>query len=76
MAQDLTGQFKAWLKTKPADEAYPYASRTRCACAQFARDAGLSYEEWRDGLDFPLSSELQAKPRTFGALLDRLNQSV
>lgn len=37
MAQDLTGQFKAWLKTKPADEAYPYASRTRCACALLDR---------------------------------------
>lgn len=38
--QNITQQFKAWVRTKPANETYDYTSNKQCAFCQFLRAAG------------------------------------
>jgi hypothetical protein len=42
--QDLTSQFLAFCRSKPADEEYDYVEPWGCAFAQFANAQGLSFD--------------------------------
>lgn len=75
MSKSLTEQFKDWVATKPADEAYEYCGSAPCACRQFLTDRGIP-TEWVSGspratLENRFYVELQ-NCGTFGALAQRL----
>lgn len=84
MALSLTEQFKAWLRTKPADEQYPYRAIYGCAVFQFLQDNGFPVRiAGGGGLWCDLDGQwhqipgvswgaLANTPHTFGALLARL----
>lgn len=52
--------FKAWLATKPANEAFDYGSNTACATAQFAQAHG--FPNARAGGDYVRTGEENCTP--------------
>lgn len=74
----LKDQMIAWLETRESAEEYEYTAEEDCACGQFARYVGQSLE-WRLRAILESSGDWKhldllacARPRTFGALLERL----
>lgn len=87
MAQSLTQQLVAWVRTKDADEAYDYRDPWGCPFFLFLKEAGypvvsVDPDVWEDvdghehdlpdGLDEALSPADIDALHTFGALLTRL----
>jgi hypothetical protein len=87
---DLTNQFLAFCKAKPADEAYEYDDDQSCAFAQFLGAehpgykslGGFSWQD-REGADHRIPSELLwpspaalVANTTFGALTARLEAAL
>lgn len=82
--QSLTEQFKAWVRTKPADKAYDYGSNRRCAFCQFLQEHGYASQPWVGGsfwtddygADHPIPSDLieALVAWTFGDLAERLDE--
>lgn len=76
--QSITEQFKAWVRTKPADERYDFTEAGKCAFYQFAVAYGLPNPE---RLSHDLPSQLLSplaygddEDWTFGALAKRLEK--
>jgi hypothetical protein len=66
-------EFLDWARRKPADEEYNYWDTCGCACGQFARDLGFAQESAeRYRIEVMFTSYAQPHPRTFGALVKRL----
>lgn len=82
MSKALVDQFADWVRTKPVDEAYEYFSVCNCACGQFFDEMGLTEAsdnllgEPRLKIERKFMLELQALPRTFGALATRLAEQA
>lgn len=87
MSKSLKHQFIDWVREQPAHWGYEYVDASRCAFALFLQDVGLaegfcvSPGVWMD-LEFkehPLpegvDEAVRGEPRTFGALLTRLEAS-
>lgn len=84
--QSLTDQFKAFVKSKPADEAYDSADYSTCALGQFGcrdmtfyncEDKGIPQEVYVAAA-YPPEDDAEwfaaASYFTFGALADRLEK--
>lgn len=75
--QSITEQFKAWVRTKPADELYCYGDNDNCAMGQFLLDSGLCLnprvggDYWRDGSLPLLERNLHPLPERLRAALSR-----
>lgn len=66
--------FRDWLATQPADEAYDYVNPSTCAYAMYQRATGTFEGSLLSSqLPVDLRAPLQAKPWTYGALLERLS---
>lgn len=79
-ADDLRERFLAFCRSKPADEEYNFWSFGHCACAQYAKSAGMLKSDETIGasddaikLHDLIGGTLVVRPWTFGALAERLS---
>jgi hypothetical protein len=63
-----------WLSLQPADGTYDWIDTDNCPCAQYAKAHGVICD-WRDGWS-TLNRLAQMKPRTYGALLERVKKQM
>lgn len=75
--KDLTHQFLDFCRSKPRDELYDYVEPSECAFAQFALDHGIpNHSRKSSELPAGIDDLVRGRPRTFGALADRLSGAL